>query len=420
MSISKGKNVFFHSFIPPVLRENQNRAELVRARALMTIMIITTLMLTVGTLIIIGHHLFFDPGLLINDLVSVSLVLLFGIQVALFWRFGNLWLSGTVFTLTYFMLFAGMVIVTGGAESPMLSTLLTYPVMAYLIGGREEGFQGALVTFLFVLGLTALSAIDFDLPNLIVNDNTRLIFSMNWVMALVIISFCIVAYENELRAQYGQPKTQRRVKQNGMSSLSDPFDNFVRGLVPEQLRDIAGKKTETGARSLILAIMLIMASASSLLSAVILIGAHLIFYPDQLKYDWIIVGITLCFAWQTWVFYKFKNLMLSSYLLSYSYFLIILTLVVISGGYDARTLILLQLSPVIFFMLGGIMNGIQNAVFVAIVGVILAFSKQIDIQFINVFHAVSPTMIFGISWAIVVLAIGVCMIAYDEALQELE
>lgn len=421
LEFSKGLNGFFDSLIPPILRKTlkPNTVDHVRAGALAAMLYMTTLMLVFGVLIIVGHHLLFDPSLLARDVVSIAFVLLFAIQTVFFWRFGNQWLSGTIFVLTYFMLLAGLVIVSGGIESPMKTTLLAYPIMAYLIGGREEGFQGALITLLFVLGLTALSAIEFNLPNLIIEDNPRLIFTLNWVSALVIISFCLMVYESQLQNQYTLQKSQGVAKRNNMSRLSEPFDNFVRSLVPEQLRETPDAKCKDVARALILTVMLIMGGASSLVSSVILIGAHLVFHPDQLKYDWIIVGITMCFLLQMWFFYKFKNVVLSSYLLSYFYFMTILILIAITGGYDAPDMILLQISPIIFFMLGGVMNGIQNAVYVGIIGAAFSFLKQIEFQFINVFHAVSSTMIFGISWSIAVLAVAVCMIAYDEALQEL-
>lgn len=169
-------------------------------------------------------------------------------------------------------------------------------------------------------------------------------------------------------------------------------------------------------RAIIVAMMLVTACATSLLSAIILISIHLIFYPDQLKYDWVIAAITLCFALQTGVFYHFKNILLSSYLLAYFYFLIVLVLVIFTGGYDAPNMILLLLSPVVFFMLLGIMDGIQNAIFVGIAGIAFTFLKQIEIPFINVFHDVNQTMVFAISWSIVVLATAVCMLAYDEVL----
>jgi len=416
---NKGLDVVLNSLVPPVMRKSltPNAPDHVRARSLAVMLFGSSLMLVLGALVIIADHLLANPDLLLNDIASIILASLFGIQAILFWRFGNLWLSGAIFITTYFMLLAGLVLVSGGIESPMKTTLLTYPVAAYLIGGRAEGLQSALITFLFVIGLAGLSAIDFTLPNLIIADNAKLIFTLNWLFSLVIISFCITVYENELEVRFAQQEFSPPQNEERMSNLNKPFDNFVHSLVPEQLRDKAGLKTQAGTRALKLAMMLMMASASSFVSAVILIGIHLVFYIEQLKYDWIIVGITLCFLLQTWMFYKFKNIVLSGYLISYFYFLVILVLVMLTGGYDAPDMILLLLSPIIFFMLGGIMKGIQNATFTAVAVLTFAFLEHMDIQFVNVFHAVSSTMIFSISWCIAILAIAVCMITYDEALQ---
>lgn len=415
---TNGLEPFLQCLVPPILRDElkPESPDRIRARALMLMLMASTLMIFMGALTFLVQHLFFKPHLLSNHLVSVLLILLFGIQTVHFWRRGNLWLAGTLFLTTYFLLSVGMVLASGGIESPLKSVLITYPIAAYLIGGRPEGFQATLGTFLFILGLAILKSIEFNLPNLSVGGNSQLIFLISWLCSLVIISFCIAVYENELQNQIDGRSAPLRRKENGMTPFSKKFDRLMHNLVPEPLRDRSRIKTKNGMRAIIVAMMLVTACATSLLSAIILISIHLIFYPDQLKYDWVIAAITLCFALQTGVFYHFKNILLSSYLLAYFYFLIVLVLVIFTGGYDAPNMILLLLSPVVFFMLLGIMDGIQNAIFVGIAGIAFTFLKQIEIPFINVFHDVNQTMVFAISWSIVVLATAVCMLAYDEVL----
>ena len=420
VDFNKGLDGFFHSLMPRTLRETlkPNTADYVRARALAAVLIICTLVPAVATLIVGGHHVFFNPGLLKHDLISLVLAAIFGIQALFYCRFGNQWLSSAALTNTYFLMIAVLLIVSGGLVSPMKAIIVTCPIMSFIIGGRQEGLQSTFITVLFMSGLSVLSAIDFALPNLFHEESPQMIFVVNWIGTNTIVAFCIIVYETELQSRCSFLKTQNKSAQPGVNNLSKRLDIFLHGLIPKILRDTLDPNSMGYIRVQTLSIMLCLATVMSAISALILVSVHLLFYKEQLKYDLVIAAIACVFGLQTWAFYKFNNFWLSSLTLSYVYLILTLLLASISGGYDAPTMVLILMSPIVFFMLGGIRQGIQNAIFVMIVGVFFGAMKSMGYDFPNVFRAAAPTLTYGIAFIISIVGVMLCIMVYDTELEK--
>ena len=419
IAFNKGLDGFFHSLIPARLQKTlkPNSAEYVRVRALTAVLVISTVVPAVATLAIGGYHFLFNVERLGRDTVSLTLTLLFAIQTGCFYHFGNRWLSAAAFTNIYFVLAVVLLLTSGGIASPLKMVVLTCPIVSFLIGGREEGLQSTLVTMLFILGLAALSAIEFGLPNLLYKDNPQLTFIANWLGTMTITAFCIMVYEAELqhRSKYALSHPSK-IRQESHSPIQH-LNNFINGLIPETLRKRLDPDSADYVRARTLSIMLWLAALLSGIATVMLASVHAVFFKDQLKYDLIVFAMTLVFNMQVWLFYKFSNFWLSSLIFMYSYLIMTLLLVCVGGGYHSPMISLLLISPIIFFMLGGTQQGIQNTVFVSLLGGFFGATDYIGFNFPSVFDAASPALLYGIAYEITVVGVVLCILVYDTELQ---
>jgi hypothetical protein len=420
IAFDKGLDGFFHSLIPAELRTtlNPHTAEYVRVRALTAMMLVTVFLPLAVTLILGGYHLFFNRVLLKYDAVSLAITVFFGLQAWFFYQFNHQWLSGFVFSNSFFLMVAVLLIISGGYASPMKAVLLTCPIISFLIGGRQEGLQNTIITVLFILALATLSSIQFVLPDLFREMDSRLVFVVNWVTTEFVIVVCIMVYETELQKRGERLQAIHDPTQAVTREFGKRVGSFFHRLIPERLRATLGVRSMAYTRVRNLAVMLVIATMASTLAAILLVGMHALFNRDQLHYDWVIVGIMLGFGLQTLLFYRSDNYVLSGVVLSYFYFLMALALVIANGGYDAPVMLLLLVCPIVFFMTGGIREGIQNALLVATVGASFGYFKYIGFEFHNVFHGVSEPVMFGIAWSAVAISIAACLAGYDTELEK--
>jgi len=410
---NKGLDGFFHSMIPARLRETLSvtSATYVRVRALSIILVSVTLIIASSSAIMAIVHGLFHPQLLKNDIVSGIAVLLLLLQTTLFYRFNNYWISGLAFTNFYFLVIAVLLILSGGYDAPSKTTLLTCPMIAFLIGGRQEGFQNTLITLSFGLGLMLLKQIEFALPDIFHDEDPYVIFSVNWTISILIIVACIMVYETELQKSH-------TLQKKSSAKPGNKLDNLLDALMPPVLREALSADSAGYVRVRTLSMMLSVATLISALMTIVLVVIHFLFYKDQLKYDLVVFVISLAFGLQTWFFYKVNNFWISSLVLCYFYFIVVLLLVSLNGGYDSSMMILLVMCPIAFFMLGGIQQGIQNAIFVILLGLFFAIMKSMGLEFVNFFHDSRPLLTYGISFVITTVCISVCILEYDTQLQK--
>jgi len=420
--LNKGMDGFLHSLIPVELRETlkPNTATYMRVRALTTMLVATTALSAVSNLLVGGAHLLFFPDMLAHDLVPLGILLLLALQTWLFYKFNNYWISGLAFTNFYFLIIAVLLIISGGYESHGKAILLTCPMTSFLIGGRQEGMQNTVITILFCLTLFFLHSISFDLPNIFSTENPYMIFSVNWVTSISIITVSIMVYETELQKRSQRLKARQDPTRHNISEFSKNLEIFMHQLIPVRLRTTLDPDSMVYTRVQILSAMLVIATILSLLHSVLLVAIHLLSHPDQLKYDWVIVAITACFGLQTWLFHKYNHYVLSGKLLSYFYFIVIVTFVAVSGAYDSPAVVLMLISPVGFFMIGGIRDGILNAVLIAIIGVVLSYMKHRHTEWLNLFQDLNQPITFVIVWSLAVTGLAACMMTYDTEMEKPE
>jgi len=417
--LNNGLSEFLHSLMPVQLQKSLHGGSgtYIRARALSAILLAMSAMGVVICLIAGILNYFIDTDVLTYEIVLLAITALMLVQTILFYKFSNYWASGLGFTIFYFLVATVMVLLSGGYDSPGRVFLLTSPMIAFLISGWQEGVQNAVLTILFGLGLAIFKAINFDLPNIFYAENQQVMFVFNWVITVIVILFSFVIYEAGVEYTHRAKDDYVNDSRGRMIKFDSGLNTLFHKLIPESVRYHLDIKSRLYARVRIMAIMLWVATLLSGLSMLILVLTHLIFQPEHLKFDIIIIGITILFSLQTWLFYKYKNYWLSGALLGYFYFLLALSLVIASGGYDSPTIMLLMISPIVFFVVGGVREGVQNAVFVGIAGLLFGYLKLRGFDFFNIFYDVSPLMVFAIMWTITIVGITLCLVAYDTELE---
>jgi len=125
---------FFHSLIPSALRASLgvNTLEYMRARALSAILVSITLAGFLAMMLIVVKHVIYNPDLLVHDLVSLAVLLLFVLQTWLFYRFNNYWISALAFTNSYFLVIVVLLLLTGVLLLLLLFLLCSFSVLLLL------------------------------------------------------------------------------------------------------------------------------------------------------------------------------------------------------------------------------------------------------------------------------------------------
>jgi hypothetical protein len=408
---NRGLEAFLHLFIPVMLRERVKRgsAEYIRLRALAAMLVILTVASGVSNLVVGSYHVFFRPDLLGHDLVSISMFVLLLLQTLLFYKYQNAWMSCLAFTNFYFLSITVLLILSGGYESFGIYILLTCPMLAFLLGGTQEGIQNTLLCILFIIALVILDHIGFDLPNLFAGESPFLIFLVNWAFSLIVITATGVVYAIEL--QRGREASGER--------LTGRVSEWIEKIIPYRLKQKLTPDMADYAQAKILSVMLVVVTVLCFLSMMILVGFHLLVSPEQLKYDWIILLITFCFCFQLWGFHRFGSIRVSGRFLGYFYFLLVSGLVFVSGAYGTPLIVLFLLSPLVFFMVGRIQDGLITSVLIGLLGLGLVYLEQKGFYFENYFQAVSQPLIFLIIWIISLTGVGISMYVYDRELEKL-
>lgn len=374
---------FFNSLVPVSLRTKItiDSMEFVRIRALSVMLAIMLLLSIPGAI-----------SAFITDLPTTNLVLVewsgviiffvFGMQVFLFYKFNNYWLSALAFSSIYLLMIVTLVVMSGGDKSPMKMLLLTCPFMSFMISGKHEGIQTSILVMGIGVVLAFLQSIDFSAPDVFADANDYLIFSADWVIAVVTMIFAMMVYESALQG-----------------STSDIISARARFLIA-------------------------MLAAVVILGLLVTIPIMVAFWllDMQLTLSWwqnlALLALIMIFTLQLWLFYRLKNQALSGLLFSNSYFLVVILMVISSGGYDSPLKYCLLTSPLISFMVGGIREGIQHGMFVLISGLALVGCRMTGFEFVDIFiGSEHPYLIFGSSWIVTLGIIMACIVLYERELQ---
>lgn len=166
-------------------------------------------------------------------------------------------------------------------------------------------------------------------------------------------------------------------------------------------------------RALALTALLLVISATVWFWTVTLLALYLIWHFDILFNIYYALVVSVLMATQIWAYYRYGNLRLASMLFSLSYFLMVLSLVLISGGYHSVNMVTMLTSPVVSFRTGGKDEGIMNSIFVGLTGIALTVIDFMGIQMENQLTGLAPGFFFMIAWVVALATIATCLVTYD-------
>lgn len=422
--LNQGLEPFFHSLIPVRLQEklHPNTAAYLHVRALAAMLVILTTLSLASNVIIGGYHLLFQPDLLKYDVASLAILLLLALQTGLFYRFNNYWISGLAFTNFYFLLAAIMLILTGGYHSVAKPFLLTCPIVSFLIGGRQEGIQNAIIVAVFCFAIAALDVLDFDLPDMFSGENPFLVFGVNWSVSLAVVATAFLIYETQLKKCFDGVAPAPVETHDG--EMNKQIYGLMDRIVPASLRNTLDTSAMAYTRVQMLSALLVLGTITSCAAAAVLVSIHALFKPTQIQNDLVIITIALCFLAQLIFFYKGKYHEFSAMIMGYFYTIMIAVLVIAGGGYDSPFMILLMTCPMVVFMLRGSRGGLLNTALIIVTGLTLAYLEFIGFEIKNWFSSNQEgedkelIIIFVIAWGISAAAVAACMIIYDVELEK--
>jgi len=123
--------------------------------------------------------------------------------------------------------------------------------------------------------------------------------------------------------------------------------------------------------------------------------------------------VSTVLALQIWAFFRFANVRVTSMLYIFTYFLMALSLVLMSGGFHSSSLVILLSSPVVSFRAGGKDEGIMNSFFVGLTGLALMVTDYLDVPITNYLSGMNEGFLFGAAWVVTITIIASCLVTYD-------
>jgi hypothetical protein len=181
--------------------------------------------------------------------------------------------------------------------------------------------------------------------------------------------------------------------------------------IPVHLKSKSRVKERDRARAL--SVLLLISSATVWFWTIVLDLIYIFYHVDILLN--IVYGSVVCalLGMQVWAFFRFGNLRLTSMFFTFTYFLMALSLILMSGGYQSRCMVVLLSSPVVSFRAGGKDEGIMNSFFVALAGVAFLGIDRLGIPMVNLLAGMNEAFLFCSSWVVTITVIASCMVTYD-------
>jgi len=170
-------------------------ADLIRARVLVTIMVsaIAAIAFTLAVLVIsqlVSGNDFSNS--IIMACICLAVVIL---NYLFFYKSGRLDASAMLFSLTFFLTTVVSTILSGGYDSPVKIMLVGSPVVAFLIGGRQEGFYHAALSYVVGMVLLLLHVFEFPMMQIMPEATLPYFDGIIWMLVLVLVVVCLYVYD---------------------------------------------------------------------------------------------------------------------------------------------------------------------------------------------------------------------------------
>jgi len=182
---------------PKKLKPERGTREYRRVRALSAMLITLTVVSFIALLVLCSMTVSPEKQLTNNIAATAAAFLLMFSQLIVFFRFANVRLSAMLLTISYFFIVVGVVIGSGAYDSPNKVLLLSCPIIAFRVGGREEGVVNS--CFVGLLGLIFIFARHhgFEVENYFGNLGVYTSSAIAWVVTVAVIATCLAAYDTD-------------------------------------------------------------------------------------------------------------------------------------------------------------------------------------------------------------------------------
>jgi len=184
-------------YLPPSFRESTNLSleELIRARVLVSIML-SAMISVVFSMIVMGISDKASGSDFSNPLMMAAIsgvVIVF--DYVFFYKSGRLDASAILFSFSLFLATVVSIILTGGFDSPVRIMLICIPVIAFLVGGRQEGMYNAALSYVVGIVLLLLRVYDFPMMQVLPDSVLPYLSGIIWLLAILVIVVCLYVYD---------------------------------------------------------------------------------------------------------------------------------------------------------------------------------------------------------------------------------
>lgn len=166
-----------------------------QVRALTALLLIITASTLFWSIVLGIDYLFFNKAVRMNVIIALVVLAMLLVEVWCYYRFANVRLSAAFMTMSYFFMVAGLVLMSGGFDSPLLVMLISSPIISYRIGGRDEGIMNSVFVAMFGLFLLYAKYQEFVLPNYLGGLDSMMASGIAWLATLTIVSASLASYD---------------------------------------------------------------------------------------------------------------------------------------------------------------------------------------------------------------------------------
>ncbi len=193
------------TLLPQSARENTslNLEELIRSRVLISILF-CSVAATVLALILFSILQFVTENDFTNPLIIAGTCFVVVMLIYLFYiKTGKLDATGMLYSLCFFIAVIVSVVLTGGYSSPVKQILVCSPVLAFLIGGRQEGLYNGVLVFVAGVILILLDATGFELLQIMPVEILPYLSASIWFITVLMLVICLYVYDLLLEDKRG-------------------------------------------------------------------------------------------------------------------------------------------------------------------------------------------------------------------------
>ena len=167
----------------------------IRARVLVGLFFSNILIVIGSLLLFLCIHFFTDRGFTAALIILSSVAVVLALQTFMFYRVGNVSASAIIFSMTFFAITLGVMIITGGWSSPTRLLFFCSPMISFLVDGRREGVY--VTGLVLVVGLITFVAqkMGWQFFQVMQGRDRNIVEVIVWIISINIMVTCLTVYD---------------------------------------------------------------------------------------------------------------------------------------------------------------------------------------------------------------------------------